>query len=366
MSELITLLTKLTDVFGPTGCEWPVREAIEKELRGVCDEMHTDNLGSLIAVVRGQGAGYDPECARRLMISAHMDEVGMMISKIDDDGFLSFPTVGGIDSRVMSGRPIKIFANDETLINGIIGSKAIHLQSPDERTKSFKVSDMYIDIGARDKAEAEATVSIGDFATFDSPAYMLGEYKLKAKAIDDRLGCAIMILVAKALRASAEDRDYDVYFSFGVREEIGISGTTSTAFAIAPDVALVLESTAVADIAGVGDASKVAIQGEGGALSLIDRSTIYDRDLFDFIVSLAKEKDIPVQTKKYVSGGNDASHIHKSRAGVFTAALSAPTRYLHSASCVADGRDMEAMLELTRELAFSFGKFDKRHKCEVK
>lgn len=275
-----------------------------------------------------------------------------MITAADERGCLHFTNVGGIDPRVLCGRPVQILAHGERLISGVITALPLHMRSSEERGKYTPAGELRIDIGANSKDEALALVSVGDFATFDTEFSTIGRdgIKLMGKALDDRLGCAIMICIAEEMAKSDAPRDYDLYLSFSTREEIGRSGAVTATAWIAPALAIVLESTAAADLASVSEESRVADQGAGGALSLADRSTIYDRALVDRLVSLGRDEGIPVQLKRFVSGGNDSSHIQRSAGGVRVAALSAPSRYIHSPTSVIDRRDVESMLELVLAL----------------
>ncbi len=349
----LELLERLCSLFGPSGCEENVADFIKEQIEDCADSLYTDRLGNLIARI-GSGC----EDRGRLMISAHMDEVGFMVNEISDDGYLKFDTLGGIESSVLCGKRVTV--GDETnKIKGVIASKAIHHKPREERLNATPISSMYIDIGLSSKDEVLKYLDVGAYGTFDSEFIRFGKNgrKIKAKALDDRLGCAIMIETMRSLYTERESLPLDVYFCFTVREEIGISGAQVAAQTICPDFAIVLETTAIADIAGVPDSSRVAIQGEGGVISLMDRSTIYDREFIDFALSAAEKNGIKAQIKKYVSGGNDASHIHKSGVGVRTLALSAPTRYLHSPACVVDTSDYYSILSLVgamlREWKFS-------------
>ncbi len=343
----IELLEQLSLLVGPSGCEDKVADFILSQIDGVCDEYRTDRAANLIAKIKGKGASYDETSPRKIMISAHMDEVGVMVTDITDEGYLKFATVGGIDSRVLCGKSV-LLLNEDKLCRGVIASKPIHLQSKSEREKTTPISDMYIDIGASSREEAEKNIRIGDEGVFDSDFVCFGKdkKKIKGKALDDRLGCAVMIDLMREIKRDMEDIPYDIYFAFTTCEEIGISGAAVAATGISPDLAIVLETTAVADIAGVGEASRVATQGEGGAVSYIDRSTVYDRELCDKVLDFARERGIKAQVKRYLSGGNDASHIQRSRDGVKTLALSAPSRYIHSPSNVVHRDDMEAIKKL--------------------
>ena len=341
----IELIKHLSLAFGPTGREDVVRELIIEQIEGDCDGYCEDRVGNLIAKVCGRGLDYHPEKPQRLMLSAHMDEVGFMIRQITDEGYLKFGTLGGIDPRVLCGRGVTIYGKDDEVIHGVIASKAIHMQTAEERTKITPADKLYIDIGALDKADAETKVSIGDCATFTSDFVTFGEGEkfMKGKALDDRCGCAVLIETMRYLHEGAFDLPFDVYFAFTRCEEIGISGATAAAHRFRPDYAIVLETTAIADLPDVPKNSRVSEVGNGGVVSLMDRSTIYNRDFVDGAMKIAEENGIPAQIKRYVSGGNDAGHIHKTADGTRCLAISAPTRYLHSASCVIAIRDFESI-----------------------
>lgn len=339
MLKGIELIKKLALAFGPTSCEGEVADLIEAELADSGAALSRDRMGNLVAHLKGA------EGAPRVMLSAHTDEVGFMITEIEDDGYLRFATLGGIDAAVLCGRRVSL--GDETRrVSGVIAARGIHVQSADERKKLPKIEDLYIDIGTNSREETEKLLSRGDFGTFDTPFLTLGKNNtlMACKALDDRLGCAVLIEV---LRAVADQKlPLDLWFCFTAHEEIGKSGAEVTANRIKPDAAIVIETTAIADLAEVEPAFRVAEVGGGGVLSLLDRSTIYDRTLVDFALATAKKKDIPVQVKRYVSGGNDAGHIHKSGVGVRCLALSAPTRYLHAPVSLASAHDFEAMKAL--------------------
>jgi endoglucanase len=334
-NDKLKLLEDLSLAFGPSGREDGVADIIRSEISGLCDSFYTDRIGDVIAVIHGT-AGGSPQ---RMLLSAHMDEVGFMITGIEDNGYLRFSNIGGIDSNVLCGRRITI-SNGNKKLPAIIASKPIHMQSEDERGEVTPPDKMYMDIGAKSKADAEELCHIGDYATFDSDFIYFGESnrRIKGKAIDDRLGCAALIDVMRGIFHGSRP-NFDLYFAFTVREEVGSSGAGAVAYSVAPAYSIVIESTAVADIAGVTENERVAILGGGGVLSLIDKGTVYDRDFVDFALNCAKKHNINCQIKRYISGANDAACIHKSRSGVKTIAISAPVRYLHSASCVADTSD---------------------------
>ena len=338
------LIKKLSDAFGPSGCEENIAVIIDETIKSKNLGVRTkyDKLGNLTVELNSNREG-----AKKLMLSAHMDEVGFMVTEICSDGYLKIDTVGGISPEVVAGRHVTLLGKDG-FCDGIISSKAIHHKSRDERLKPEKIKNLYVDIGACDEEEAKKICDVGDYLAFSANCTRFGkdERFVASKALDDRFGCALLIELLEMLVAQKDSLPLDVCFCFTTREEVGISGATVAANNIRPDYAIVLETTAVADIADVPEASRVAKLGEGGAISLMDRSTIYDRELVELLLGTAKENGIKAQIKKFVSGGNDAGHIHKSTTGVRTLALSAPTRYLHSPNCVACLDDYDSLLDL--------------------
>ena len=335
----VALIEKLCQAFGPTGCEEPVARLIREELQNTRAELTSDRMGNLVAHLPG------PAGALRVMLSAHMDEVGFMITDIEEKGFLRFFRLGGIDPRVLAGRLVNVGDGEKT-VPGIIAALGIHFTTKEDRKKVPDVDDLFIDIGVGSREEAEKLVAIGDFAAFDSPFAAFGQNDgwLKGKALDDRAGCAVLIEALRAVEKAG--LPLDLYFCFTVREEIGLSGAAVTAHRIAPDFSFVIETTAIADLPGVPDARQVADVGKGGVLSLLDNGTIYDRDLVNFALATGQKNGIPVQVKRYVSGGNDAKHIQRSGSGVRCMALSAPTRYLHAPVSVAALSDITAIRDL--------------------
>lgn len=333
---MLDLLKKLCVLDAPSGSENKVREFILNEIKDYA-ECSVDNMGNIIAFKKGAKT---PE--KKIMIDAHMDEVGFIITSVDDNGFLRFTTLGGINPQVIAGRRVR-FVKDDTV--GVVGVKPVHLCTAEEKGKALKLTDLYIDIGAKDKEQALNVVELGDSATFEGGIESFGDSKLCGKAIDDRAGCAILIDMIKS------DLPYDMYFTFTVQEELGLRGAKTAAFSVAPDYAIVVEATTAADISGVDESERVCVLGQGAAVSFMDRSTVYNKDLFDLCLKTGKENDIKVQVKSAVSGGNNSGEIHRSRAGVKTIAISVPCRYLHSASCVIAEEDFYSVSKLVRVMA---------------
>lgn len=329
------MLKELCLINGTSGDEGKVRDYIITQIKDYC-EYSVDNLGSIIAYKKGKKA---PK--QKISINAHMDEVGFIVTGITDDGYLRFTSVGGIDSRVCLDRIVTV---GKKAVKGVIGDKAFHLLSSDEKGRCPSFDDLLIDIGATSKDEAEQYVSLGDFAYFDCDYVELGNGYIKAKALDDRIGCMLMIELIKS------ELEYDTVFCFNVQEEVGLRGSKCTSYAVDADIAIVLESTTAAGLDGVSGANRVCVLGDGPVISFMDNRTIYDRKLFELGFTVAKENNIPVQTKTAVAGGNDAGAIQTSGDGARVMAISLPTRYIHSGASVVKASDIDETRRLLKAL----------------
>lgn len=331
---MLDTVKELSLLCGTSGRETKIREYIISRIDGRC-EWHEDALGNIIAFKKGR-----KPATHKVMLDAHMDEVGVIATFINSDGTVRFSPVGGISTKVLLARQI-VFDNGTV---GVVGIKPIHLSKGDERTKIPAADSLYIDIGASSKEEASEYVKIGDTGVFLSDYREFGDHRIKGKALDDRAGCAVLLDMIHS------DLPCDAYFSFSVQEEIGLRGAATSAYGIAPEYAIVLETTTAADLIDVPEHKKVCILGNGAAVSFMDRSTLYSKELFDTAFRLAGEKGIKVQPKTVVAGGNNAGAIHKARAGIKTITVNVPCRYLHSASCVCDTRDIESVRQLAEAL----------------
>ncbi len=331
MTELIK---KLSLCHGVSGDEGQVRDAIIEQIRDHC-KYRIDALGNIIAFKQGKNRP-----ARKIMIDAHTDEVGLIATYITDDGLVKFSAVGGINTECLLSQRVR-FGNGAV---GVIGCVPIHMTSAEERKKLPKVDSLYIDIGCDNKQSAEAIVRPGDTAVFDVPFYEQDGF-LTARAIDDRAGCAILIKLLQS------EPLYDFYATFTVQEEVGTRGAQTAAFAVDPDLCICLEATTASDIAGIDAANSVCILGEGPAVSFMDKGTLYDRELFNLAMSCG----IKCQPKTAVAGGNNAGAIHKSRSGVRTLAVSVPCRYIHSSSCCAKIEDINATYSLVQTMLGRLG-----------
>lgn len=324
----------LTELNGVSGCEHNVREALKAEIMSYCDEIKIDKMGNLAVLKKGR------DSTKKLMISAHMDEVGFIVKNITDDGYIKFAAVGGIDSRILLGLRVSV---GEKNIPGVIGVKAVHMTTAEERGKNVKITDMYIDIGAESKEEAEWLVQKGDYIAFDSKYIKFGTHKVKAKALDDRAGCAALINLIKTANFK-----YDTWCVFTVQEETGLRGAAVAANCILPNAALVIEGTTCSDDFRTPEKDKVTVQGAGCALSVMERTSRSDTVFVSDIIKLADKHGVKWQFKRTGAGGNDAGAIQIAGIGVRTAVISIPCRYIHSPAGVMDERDYDSAEKLIK------------------
>lgn len=329
------LLRKLCNANGISGDEKEVRDIIISEIRNSGAEYNIDNMGNLIVFKKGKKA---PK--KKLLISAHMDEVGFIVTHITSDGYLMFDEVGGIDRRVVMGKSVTVGKN----VSGVITAKPIHLLSSDERNAIPKYSGMYIDIGATSLADAMKYVNVGDSVHFDSEFSWENDI-ITGKALDDRAGCAIMIEMINS------ELEYDTYFSFVVQEEIGLRGSKCASYTVNPDTAIIVETTTAADIPEVAESKKVCYVGKGAVISFMDRRTIYDKELVAEAMKCADGESIKAQSKQAVAGGNDAGAIQTSRGGVRVLAVSLPCRYLHSPCGLISAKDINSAYSIINNMA---------------
>ena len=334
MTKTEMYLEKLCQFYAPSGMEEGITQYIKSVIEPYCKECYVDALGNLIAFKEGKNPA-----VKKVQIDAHTDEVGLIITAINGDGSLSFSTVGGINCESLVSKRV-IFGQ----VVGVVQTKPVHLLSDSEKSKMPDKSTLTIDIGATSADDAKQYVSVGDIGTFYSQYEKLSDSTLVARALDDRVGCAVMMTLI------TEDLPYDAYFTFSVQEEVGCRGARTATYQVNPDIALALETTTAADIPDVPQHSRVCSLGEGVAVSFMDNGTLYDRKLFDAAFELASKNGIKAQAKSAVSGGNDASAIHQTRDGVRVLALSTPCRYLHSSGCVINLDDMQAQVDLARQM----------------
>jgi endoglucanase len=324
------LIEELCNAYGPAGREHGVRKLIQRELKEYCPKMRTDRLGNLIARRPAQNA----KTGEKIMLCAHMDEIGLIITYIDKKGFLRFTNVGGIfPGRILHERVV--FENGTF---GVIGFDRDEgsLKTPEKP----KLDKMYIDVGARNRKEAQQMVQIGDIASFYQQAMHISDTRISSKALDDRIGCYCLIEAAKKVK----NNRHDLYFVFSVQEEVGLRGARTGAFGIAPEYALAVDVT---DTGDTPEAHKMEVAlGKGTAIKVKDSWFIANPMINDKLVKYAKARKIPYQMEVLEMGTTDAAIIQLVREGVMSGVLSIPTRYIHSTNEVCDMKDVKSTIEL--------------------
>jgi putative aminopeptidase FrvX len=320
------LIKELTEAFGPSGYEDAVRELIKKRIAGYVDDMRVDAMGSLIALKKGQAQNGVEK--RTIMLAAHMDEIGVIISHVDDKGFLRFSAVGGVNALTLLGSRV-VFADGSS---GVFGR-----ERPDKPDEYPRIEKMYLDVGAPDKAHLSKKV--GDVAAFTRPFVDLGT-RLVAKAFDDRIGCAVLVQTAAELKRPP----HDVYFVFTVQEEVGLRGALTSAFGVQPDVGIAVDITLSGDTP---EAWPMAVSlGAGPAVKVKDRGMLAHSGVKSWMAATAERLEIPYQFEVLETGTTDAMAIQTSRAGVAAGVLSIPTRYAHTPSEMIDYSDVQNAVKL--------------------
>lgn len=338
---MIELLKKLCALSGPSGREEHVREFISAYVKPFANEVSTDPMGNLYVFRKGR----NPE--KTLMVCAHMDEIGLIVTGITEDGYVKFDFVGGVDRRVVIGKRVWI---GEHHVPGVIGMKAYHLCKGEADKAVPAVSALYVDIGAQSREEAEKVISPGDIGYFDPDVFAFGNGMLKAKALDDRLGCAV------CMKLLEQQPPCDTWFVFTCQEEVGARGAGVAAFRIQPDAALIIEATTAADLPGVPAHKTICRPGNGVVIPFMDRNTIYNRRFYDVMTRLADENGVKWQTKQMIAGGTDASAIQRSGAGIPVVGLAAALRNIHSPACIGSIADFEAVYQLAELFMKEFSK----------
>lgn len=343
LDETLSMLKDLTDAKGIPGNEREPREVMKKYISAYADEVTTDNLGSLIAKKTGKEDG------PKIMVAGHLDEVGFMITRIDDKGFLYFQTVGGWWSQVMLAQRVTIVTSKGD-ITGVIGSKPPHILSPEARKKPVEIKDMFIDIGAASKEEAhEWGVKPGDMVVpYFEFTVMNNEKMLLAKAWDNRIGCAIAIDVLKGLKDS--EHPNTVYGVGTVQEEVGLRGARTAAQKIQPDIAFGVDVGIAGDTPGVTEKEALSKMGKGPQIILYDASMVSHKGLRDLVTDTADAQNIPYQFDSVPGGGTDSGAIHLTQNGVPALSITIATRYIHSHAAMLHRDDYENAVKLIIEV----------------
>jgi endoglucanase len=343
LDETLLMLKELTDAKGIPGNEREPREVMKKYIAPFSDEVTTDGLGSLIAKKVGKEGG------PKIVVAGHLDEVGFMVTQIDDKGFLRFQTVGGWWSQVMLAQRVTVVTNKGD-VTGVIGSKPPHILSPEARKKPVEIKDMFIDIGASSREEAqEWGVKPGDMVVpYFEFTVMNNEKMLLAKAWDNRIGCAIAIDVLKQLKG--ENHENIVYGVGNVQEEVGLRGAKTASYKIKPDIGFAVDVGIAGDTPGISEKEAMSKMGKGPQILLYDASMVSHKGLRDFVTGVADELNIPYQFDLVAGGGTDAGSIHLSHEGVPSLAISVATRYIHSHAAILHRDDYDNAVKLIAEV----------------
>ncbi len=329
------LLKKILEAPGISGYESAIAKIMHDELRRACRNAHIDSFGNVIAT-KGSGK-------KKIMVCAHMDEIGLLVKQITKDGYLLFIKVGGIDDRILPAQRVVVKARGGDLL-GIIGSKPPHMQKDEERKLSPKYEDMYIDIGCKTKEEAHKKVEIGDAAIFEPNAGVLNGKLYYGKAVDDRVGCYALIRIMEKVKASAQ-----VFAVATTQEEVGLKGARTSSFRIEPDFALAIDTTISGDTPHMKERDSALKLGGGISITIMEaagRGVIVSEKIKNMLIDTAKKNRIKYQIDVIEGGMTDGAMIYMNRGGIPTGVLAVPTRYIHSASAVFNIDDVSAAIEL--------------------
>lgn len=346
MSINTSLLKEICEIAGAPGFEQRIRELVIREITPLVDEVSINNMGNVYAIKRGKSD-------KRVMIGAHMDEIGFIVNHIDEKGFVRFHPLGGFDPKTLTSQRVIIHGKEDLM--GVMGSKPIHVMSPEERTKGAKITDYFIDLGMP-KEEVEKMVTIGDPITRYSELMELGNC-VNCKSIDNRVSVFILIEALRELKN--QEVPFDIYGVFTVQEEVGIRGANVSALDIQPDFGFGLDTTIAYDVPGAKPEEMVTKLGEGTAIKIMDSSTICDYRMVKYMKSIADKHSIKWQPEILPAGGTDTSGIQRMNAGgAISGAISIPTRHIHQVIEMADKSDIRASIDLLKVCLSELDQYD--------
>lgn len=345
MKTDVKLLAQICEVAGVPGHEQRVRELVLKNIKDIADTIESDNLGNVYAIKKGK------DSSKRVMVAAHMDEIGFMVKHIDSNGFIRFHTLGGFDPKTLTAQRVVVHGKKDLI--GVMGSKPIHIMTPEERNKNVQISDFFIDMGLP-KKEVEKYITIGDTISRDRQLIEMGDC-VNCKSIDNRVSVYVLIETLKLL----EDCPYDVYGVFSVQEEVGIRGANAAAHNINPTFGFGLDTTIAYDLPGAREDEQITKLGEGVAIKLMDASTICDYRMVRYQKEIADKFKIKWQPELLPMGGTDTAGIQRmGKTGAIAGAISIPTRHLHQVIEMAHKSDIEASVLLLKHCLENLDKFD--------
>jgi endoglucanase len=316
----IPLLARICEAPGAPGSEKEIRKLVLAELKGLADDIRVDNMGNVIALKKGKSA------AKKSMAAAHMDEIGFIVTHIDEKGFVRFNPVGGFDPKTLTSQRVIIHGRKDII--GVMGSKPVHIMSPEEKHKPVKITDYFIDTGMA-KKEVDKIVAVGDFVTRHSPLIELGDC-VNVKSLDNRASVFVLIETLRELKKAKRKPAYDFYAVFTVQEEVGLRGAQASALQIQPDFGFGLDTTIAYDVPGSSPQERCTALGEGAAIKLMDSSVICDYRMIEFMKAAAKRHKIKWQPEILAAGGTDTGSLQRMVAGgSIVGAVSIPTRHIH-------------------------------------
>jgi endoglucanase len=333
----VQLLARICEAPGAPGYEKKIRELVLTELKGLADEIRTDNMGNVVALKKGRSS------AKKCMAAAHMDEIGFIVTHIDDKGFVRFNPVGGFDPKTLTSQRVLIHGRKDVL--GVMGSKPVHIMSPDERNKVTQIKDYFIDTGMA-KKDVEKLVSVGDFVTRHSPLMELGEC-VNVKSLDNRASVFLLIETLRTLKKRKTKPAYDFHAVFTVQEEVGLRGAQTSAIQIQPDFSFGLDTTIAYDVPGSTPQERCTALGEGAAIKLMDSSVICDYRMIAFMKATANKHKIKWQPEILAAGGTDTASLQRMvGGGSIAGAVSIPTRHIHQTIETCNKQDLASCIQL--------------------
>lgn len=347
----VELLKKICEAPGAPGFEKRIRKLIIDEVKAHVDDIEVDNMGNVYALKKGTN---NPD-GKKVMMAAHMDEIGFIVTHIDDNGFVRFHTLGGFDPKTLTAQRVIIHGKKEDVV-GVMGSKPIHVMSPEERAKLPKTTDYFIDLGMS-KEQVEKIVSVGDPITRERELVEIGEC-VNSKSIDNRVSVFILLETLKQLN----EVPFDIYGVFTVQEEVGIRGAQVAAHHVNPDFGIAIDTTIAFDVPGAQAHEKVTSLGKGTAIKLMDASTICDYRMVDYLKEVADKNSIQWQPEILTAGGTDTAGLQRQgKDGAITGAISVPTRHLHQVIEMAHKNDIHEAIELLKASLEMIDKYNWAH-----
>ena len=335
------LLKKILDASGISGYEKEISGIMKQELQKICPEVSIDNFGNVIA--KSLPFGKQGKAKKKIMLAAHMDEVGFLVKHINKEGFINFIKVGGMDDRILLGQRV-IIKSKKGDVRGVIGAKPPHLLKDEEAKRPSKYDEMFIDIGCKNLEDAQKKVEIADSIVFDADSGHLNDDLYYGKAIDDRVGCYALIKIMEKLKVPAE-----VYAVATVQEEVGLKGARTSSFMIDPDFAIAIDTAVAGDTPGIRENESALKLGNGVAITIVEasgRGLIVNEKIKDLFIETAKLNKIRYQVDVIEGGMTDGAMIYMNRQGIPTGVLAIPTRYIHSSTGVFNLKDVDSAIEL--------------------